>query len=410
MINLDNISSLGLGTYRMTLRNSTHSEVLQYAINKGVNLIDTSSNYQSGYSEQLIGESLQSIDREDVFIITKAGYIQTDDLTNFKSILDNDTTIKVEDDFYYSFHTSFLEKQIEASLKRLNTSYIDGFLIHNPEYYFEKSEESIDSIYQQLQESLLFLEGLVHKGMIRYYGISSNTLPTGGIDLKRLIDKSTLPHFRLVQFPYNLVENQASQTVNGTSLISFCKENGIITFANRPLNTTYEGNVLRLANYNEELSKVDFSKEEGLFNQFLQAIQDQLTKFGETSKPEDFTPIRFFIENRKKIANPEAVAQAVQGHLLPFIQQLQFSDNTIMKLIQQLMMYWQFYAKRSITHRAEALKNDLIKEGRLNNNDHLDISTMACQSYLDNGIDHVLVGMRKKEYVDKLLASRLASI
>ncbi|MFL0139786.1 aldo/keto reductase, partial [Tenacibaculum maritimum] len=78
---------IGIGTYKMSINNIEHVESLIYAINEGVNLIDTASNYLFGDSEKLIGKTIDQIDREKVFIISKAGYIQGSDILNFPSFL-----------------------------------------------------------------------------------------------------------------------------------------------------------------------------------------------------------------------------------------------------------------------------------------------------------------------------------
>ena len=215
---------------------------------------------------------------------------------------------------------------------------------------------------------------------------------------------NSFPNFKLAQFPYNLVEDEASKKSEDESLIDFCKRNEIKTFANRPLNTTYNRKVLRLADYSDELSNVNFEEEQVLFEEFLNLIKVQLEKFGETSKPKDFTPINFFIKNRKNIVNPEAVNKAVNNHLLPFIEQLQFEDNAINKIINELLDYWILYSKKSITTRAFELKEHLISKGVLSESDNRNISILACENYLKNGINHILVGMRNKKYVDNILS------
>lgn len=405
MKKLDKISKIGIGTYRMNITNQEHCNALSYAIDNGVCLIDTASNYQFGNSEKLIGSVLNGKKRENTFIITKAGYIQGEDINTFSSILEPLRTIKINKNFLYSIEPSFLETQITTSLKRLNTDYIDGFLIHNPEHYFDVENKNQKFIYQHLSEAFEFLEKLVDKGLIRYYGISSNALPTRGIDLRQILNDDTdFPNFKLAQFPYNLIENEAKdKNVNEQSLVDFCITNGIKTLANRPLNTTLNGKVLRLANYSDEYENVDFNQEQFLFNEFLYKIENQLKKFGEASKPEDFSPIKFFVENRKNIANPEAVNKAVNSHLLPFIQQLQFKDDKIITIIEELLNYWVLYSKRYITERTIQLKNSLFDKGIFKENDARDFSLVACEKYLNDGIQHILVGMRKKEYIDKLL-------
>lgn len=406
MIDFNKISRIGIGTYRMNITNKEHLNSLRYAFEQGINLIDTASNYQFGNSERLIGSVLNGKKRENTFIVTKAGYIQGEDINAFSSILNKSRTIRINDNFLYSIDSLFLESQIKASLKRLNTNYLDGFLIHNPEHYFDVQNENQKFIYDHLIESLLFLETLVKKGIIRYYGISSNTLPNHNIDLRRIINENNeFPNFKLTQFPYNLNEKDAvEKNSEDESLIDFCKRNEIITFANRPLNTTYKGKVLRLADYSDEYESIDFRREQPLFEEFLHLIKKQLERFGEASLPKDYAPIKFLIENRKKIANPEAVNQIVNLHLIPFLNQLQFStDDKINIVLKELNNYWILYSKKHITERTLEFKKTLQTEGAFTENDHRDISLMACERYLNDGLDHILVGMRKKKYIDKLL-------
>ena len=366
-------------------------------------MIDTASNYQNGNSEVLVGNATKGL-RENVFIISKAGYIQGDDLKIYSKSLNNDKTIKINDNFYYSLNKSFFRKQIESSLKRLRTDYLDGFLIHNPEHYFSAESNNRNEIYSHLSELCFSLEGIVQEGLIRSYGISSNVLPQSEIDLKKILKDNCFPNFKLAQFPYNLAENQATNKKDNESLVDFCKIRGIKTFGNRPLNTKYNGKVLRLADYSDEYSNVNFKEEEILFEDFLSKIKNQLEKFGETSTLESFTPIQFFIQKRKKIANPEGVNRAVKSHLLPFVKMLKFSDSSIEKTVIKLSEYWVLYSKKYITERSKELKEKLKLDGVIKSNDSRKISVIACENYLSNGIDHVLVGMRKKKYIDDLLS------
>lgn len=403
MISHENISKIGIGTYKMTNNIINHKKAIEYALESGVNLIDTASNYQNGNSEILVGNAIKRF-REDVFIISKAGYIQGDDLKVYSKNLNSNKTIKINDRFYYSLNVSFFRKQVESSLKRLSTDYLDGFLIHNPEHYFDIKKENKEYIYSHIQEACVFLEGLVDEGLIRYYGISSNVLPQGEIDLKKIVENNCFQNFRLAQFPYNLVENQATTKKDNESLVDFCKTRDIKTFGNRPLNTKYDSKVLRLADYSDDYSNINFKEEEALFEDFLSKIKNQLEKYGETSPLESFTPIQFFIQNRKKIANPEAVNRAVKSHLLPFVKMLKFSDSSTEKTVIKLSEYWVLYSKKYITERSKELKEKLKLDGVIKNNDSRKISVIACENYLSNGIDHVLVGMRKKKYIDDLLS------
>ena len=209
MISLDQISSIGIGTYRMNVNNPLHYSALCYSIDKGINLIDTASNYQGGDSERLVGRYILEKGRQGLFVITKAGYIQGQDIQKFSKYLTKKDTIKINDEFYYSLNQEFLNAQIQASLDRLNSKYIDGFLIHNPEYLLENSVISLDDFYNILWQCWDFLHKLSKSGVIRYYGISSNILVNYEVELSKLFGpKTNRERLKLVQFPHNLIEKE----------------------------------------------------------------------------------------------------------------------------------------------------------------------------------------------------------
>ncbi len=86
-------------------------------IDCGVNIVDTAPIYASGGSEEILGKALQGGYRDKVFLITKFG-------SEFVDPNDSDKgTIKD------SSRKNML-KSIDASLKRLQTDYIDGYLMH----------------------------------------------------------------------------------------------------------------------------------------------------------------------------------------------------------------------------------------------------------------------------------------
>ncbi len=409
MINLRKLSKIGIGTYRMSSNNKEHEEALRFSFDNGVNLIDTASNYEFGKSEELIGNNINDFGREKVFLISKAGYIQENDLKKNSRLINERNSIKINTNFHYSINKEFLKAQIEQSLKRLNTDYLDGFLIHNPEHYFDVPNDLEKDFYSHLVDSLNFLEDLVKQGVIRYYGISSNkaAFPNSknSVNLMKLFQlQAYFPNFKILQFPFNLVEQKASTDIFGNnSLFSFCKEKNIIALTNRPLNTTYQNKVLRLADYSNEILLLDEEMEERLFKELLILIKNKLIQHEENTPPEEFVPIKFFIENKKRIANPEAVDKAINNYLMPFLLQIELKDSKAITLVNELRNFWVLYSKKYITDRTKELKRNLTKNGMISNNDNRDISTIACEHCLKQGADHVLVGMRKKKYVKKIL-------
>ena len=75
-------SQVGFGCYRLDLTVVEHGKSLRKSLLSGVNLIDTSSNYGDGGSEELIGTVLtnlvssEDISRESVVVVSKVGYLQ----------------------------------------------------------------------------------------------------------------------------------------------------------------------------------------------------------------------------------------------------------------------------------------------------------------------------------------------
>ena len=80
------VSLVGFGSYRIgfspSLGHPQCREALEHALRRGVNLIDTSTNYGNGQSELLIGQTLatlaneNALSRENVVLVSKAGYVQ----------------------------------------------------------------------------------------------------------------------------------------------------------------------------------------------------------------------------------------------------------------------------------------------------------------------------------------------
>src|SRR5438552_14599217 len=84
-------SVIGFGTYRIDVRVPEHRAALASALRRGVNLIDTSTNYADGNSERLVGEVVGGLiaedylTREELIIVTKAGYMQGENFTRMHS-------------------------------------------------------------------------------------------------------------------------------------------------------------------------------------------------------------------------------------------------------------------------------------------------------------------------------------
>ena len=147
------------------------------ALNRGINLIDTAPIYGNGRSEEIVGEALRQYGRRDsVLVASKVGI----DWTNGK-IERNSTRQRIL-------------REIEDSLRRLQTDYIDIYQVHWPDPLVS------------VEETALTLRGLYEQGKIRAIGVS-NYSPE---EMERF--RSVAP-LHTVQPPYNLFEREIERNV-----------------------------------------------------------------------------------------------------------------------------------------------------------------------------------------------------
>ncbi len=139
------VSQAGFGCYRIDPRVHNHQLALRTALIHGINLIDTSTNYGDGGSEQLVGHMLGllfaggQMKRENVVIVSKVGYLQA---SNFKDSQARKARgegwpelVEYGQGLEHCIHPDFLESQLSHSMDRLKVDCVDIYLLHNPEYY-----------------------------------------------------------------------------------------------------------------------------------------------------------------------------------------------------------------------------------------------------------------------------------
>src|SRR5678816_3889154 len=144
------LSSIGIGTYlgnadEATDLGYTHSVVR--AVQLGVNVIDTAANYRFQRSERSIGEALKiltnehGIAREELVICTKGGYLPFDGAPP-RSVAQYVTETFVKpgiasfEDIVAGSHCmtpSYLQSQLDQSLRNMGLECVDVYYIHNPE-------------------------------------------------------------------------------------------------------------------------------------------------------------------------------------------------------------------------------------------------------------------------------------
>ena len=385
------LEKISFGTYRTTFQNPIHVEALNYAFDNGVKDIDTSSNYMYGEAEVLIGQALKNRKREEFTIVSKGGYIQGPNMERVKEGWKVEELVEYDPNCYHSISPMFLTDQIENSLKRLESGYIDVYLLHNPEYYLmanlkgtatdEELERHHEIMQQRIKKAFECLEEHVQKGNIKAYGISSNSFSKKEndyhfLEYKHLIEYAKdiageKHHFKVIQLPLNMYEK------DGVPCAKWAHKNGLEVHVNRPLNAFYMGGMLRLGSYKkceqyEELMG-DIKKIE---NKKLQELIDDL------------------IENQSRFGFAGDVDDTIDYQVIPYIIQALKIQQKHYPLLDQFLNCYKANVKHSlskITAKKLGIKEPLDKAG---------LEYLLKKHY----ITKVLVGMRTKEYVDRVIS------
>ena len=171
-------------------------KVVDYALDNGVNFIDTAEGY--GSSEEILGELLKGYEREDIVLATKVGGKRFDYET--------------------------VKARLLRSLKRLQTDYVDLYQIHWPKMkHLWHGEDMTEKDYLDIYDSM---QKLREEGLIRYGGLSNFRLH----HLKMFPEEA----FKVLvtnQVPYSLVWR--FYEVEGVT--DYCRARGMRFLAYSPL-------------------------------------------------------------------------------------------------------------------------------------------------------------------------------
>jgi len=200
------ISVICLGTMTWGEQNTQEQafEQMDYALEQGVNFFDTAELYSIppqaptyGSTETIIGNWLKSRGSRDKIVLASKiagpGEGWVDHIRLGKSRFDRNN----------------IELALDASLKRLQTDYLDLYQLHWPERKtnffghlgYEHSEEQA---FTQVEDTLQVLAEQVEKGKIRHIGLSNET-PWGLMKFVETAERLGLPRVVSIQNPYNLL-------------------------------------------------------------------------------------------------------------------------------------------------------------------------------------------------------------
>ncbi len=222
------ILKICLGTMTFGEQNNeaeAHNQ-LDYAIERGINFIDTAEIYPvmprgetQGRTEQYIGTWLKKSGRRDEIILATKAAGPSRGMTWIRNGQSD-------------FDAHNLHAAVNASLQRLKTDYIDLYQLHWPsrnapifgQSAFDPKRERPSTA---IEETLATLEELIKAGKVRYIGVSNET-PWGVCEFANKAKVNGLPHIASIQNAYSLV-NRSFET--GLDEVCFRENIGLLAYS-----------------------------------------------------------------------------------------------------------------------------------------------------------------------------------
>ena len=188
------MSELTLGCMSLGTDKQKAKEIIATALDSGINHLDTADLYDFGFNEEIIGEIIKEY-RHEIILTSKVG-------NHFN---------KEKKDWYWDPSKKYILEAAKASLKRLDTDYIDFYMLHG------------GTIDDPIDETIEAFEELKKEGWIRAYGISSIRPNV----IREYVDKSSIDG---VMMQYNLLDRRPEEEI-----LDLLKENNIGVLARGPL-------------------------------------------------------------------------------------------------------------------------------------------------------------------------------
>jgi aryl-alcohol dehydrogenase-like predicted oxidoreductase len=175
------VSEIGIGAWQLGNNSGWQSmsendavDLVQKALEFGINFFDTSPNYGRGTSEDRLGKALKGVDRSNIVINTKFGH---------------------SDSGKTNYNSNYIRESLEGSLKRLGVDYVDSVIIHNP---------PIEYLDGNKNDHYEIFERLIEEGKIKAYGASLDTYE----DMKLLMETTNA---KVIEAFFNILHQDAAR-------------------------------------------------------------------------------------------------------------------------------------------------------------------------------------------------------
>lgn len=225
------ISPIGLGNHLGSVEDvdsEAYVEATKYALENGMNVLDTAINYRGMRSEKDLGrgilEAMENgiVTRDEFMVSTKAGLLFGDITKKLRPALFLEQILApkgiteemfqtLDGGLYHTLNPAFFEEALSISLQNLGIETVDVHYIHIPEISRIKLGET--EFYRQLKELFAWYEEKVAEKKIRYYGLALEIMvfeddEEAIISLEKVCKiaeevAGEKHHFRFIQLPYS---------------------------------------------------------------------------------------------------------------------------------------------------------------------------------------------------------------
>ena len=234
------VSRIGLGTWAIgglewgNVPDEAAIATILSAVDREINFIDTAPIYGRGHAEEIIGKAMRAHGRRDAFFVaTKAGLEW-----NERGVFANSTAPR-------------LRQELQGSLRRLGTDFVDLYQLHWPDTLVPVAE--VAGLFAQFQR----------EGKVRAIGVSN-------FSVAQMQEFRSFAPLASNQPPYNLFERE----IDG-SVLPWCETNGVTVLTYSSLcRSLLGGRVHRGMKFDEkDIRSVDPKFQEPRFSQYLTAVE-----------------------------------------------------------------------------------------------------------------------------------------
>ena len=234
------VSRIGLGTWAIggldwgAIPDEVAVATCLSALERGINLIDTAPIYGHGRSEEIIGRAMRAHGRrEDFYIATKAGLDWSE-----RGVFANSTAPR-------------LRAELEASLRRMGTDYIDLYQMHWPD------------TRTPIAETAALLAEFQRQGKVRALGVSN-------FSIAQMEEFRSVAPLSSNQLPYNLFERGIDK-----SILPWCAANNVAILTWSTLcRSLLGGRLTRGMSFDkDDIRRVDPKFREPRFSQYITAVE-----------------------------------------------------------------------------------------------------------------------------------------